>query len=66
MCIFQKLSIHILLLVICPSLPCLAQDRYDAPDRIVNAEPVNPMLISALALPEGLKDAEEKNEKANH
>ncbi|MBK96675.1 MAG: hypothetical protein CMJ79_13330 [Planctomycetaceae bacterium] len=61
MCIFQKLSIHILLLVICPSLPCLAQDRSDAPDRIVNAEPVNPMLISALALPEGLKDAEEKN-----
>ena len=57
---YQKLSINILLLVICPSLPCLAQSRSVEPGRSGYETPINLVSMNTLALPEGLDSAKEK------
>ena len=57
---YQKLSINILLLVICPSLPCLAQSRSIEPGMSGYETPINLVSMNTLALPEGLDSAKEK------
>ena len=56
MCSYPKLLMNVLILAICTSLPCMAQERATQPGENVSSDSVTLASLDTISLPDGLRD----------